>query len=66
MKRWIAATAGLLGWVAMDLLNGGAPAAAQELIAEQYAVFNDQVMPALRRIIRTPRRAERTSRRAAS
>lgn len=35
MKRWIAATAGLLGWVAMDLLNGGAPAAAQELMTEK-------------------------------
>ncbi len=35
MKHWIAATAGLLGWVAMDLLNGGAPAAAQELITEK-------------------------------
>ena len=35
MKHWIAATAGLLGWVAMDLLNGGAPAAAQELMTEK-------------------------------
>ncbi len=35
MKRWIAATAGLLGWVAMDLSNGGAPAAAQELTTEK-------------------------------
>ncbi len=35
MKRWIAATAGLLGWFAMDLLNGGAPAAAQELLTEK-------------------------------
>ncbi len=35
MKRWIAATAGLLGWVAMDLLNGGAPAAAQEVMTEK-------------------------------
>ncbi len=35
MKHWIAATAGLLGWVAMDLLNGGAPAAAQDLMTEK-------------------------------
>jgi homoserine O-acetyltransferase len=35
MKHWIAATAGLVGWVAMDLLNGGAPAAAQELMTEK-------------------------------
>lgn len=35
MKHWIAATAGLLGWVAMDLMSGGAPAAAQELMTEK-------------------------------
>lgn len=35
MKHWIAATAGLVGWVAMDLMSGGAPAAAQELLTEK-------------------------------
>ncbi|MET3891926.1 homoserine O-acetyltransferase [Bosea sp. OAE506] len=35
MKHWIAATAGLVGWMAMDLMSGGAPAAAQELLTEK-------------------------------
>lgn len=35
MKHWIAATAGIMGWVAMDLMTGGAPAAAQELMTEK-------------------------------
>ncbi|MDP3257546.1 MAG: homoserine O-acetyltransferase [Bosea sp. (in: a-proteobacteria)] len=35
MNHWIAATAGLLGWMAMDLMTGGAPAAAQEMMTEK-------------------------------
>ena len=29
------ATAGIMGWVAMDLMTGGAPAVAQELMTEK-------------------------------
>ncbi len=35
MKRWIAATAGIMGWMAMDLMTGVAPATAQELMTQK-------------------------------
>ncbi|WP_248306771.1 homoserine O-acetyltransferase [Bosea sp. AAP35] len=35
MKHWIAATAGIVGWVAMDLMTMGQPAGAQEVMVEK-------------------------------
>jgi homoserine O-acetyltransferase len=35
MKHWIAATAGVVGWMAMDLMSVGQPAAAQDLMTEK-------------------------------
>ncbi|MGL4445665.1 MAG: E22 family MetX-like putative esterase [Alsobacter sp.] len=35
MKHWIAATAGVLGWMAMDLMSVGQPAAAQDLMTDK-------------------------------